>query len=116
MRATNTEGPSIYSSPSGSILFPATVPGVTSGSSSYDDPNINVYWIPPGDDGGAMIDGYKIKSYKNTVFERQDIFDGETFNWLYESPTSGSYTFTIFARNAIGYSAESAPTDPVVVP
>ena len=116
VRATNTEGPSIYSSPSASILFPATVPGLMTGTSSYDDPDINVYWSPPEDDGGVTIDGYKIKSYKDTVFDREELFDGETFTWLYASPTSGSYTFTFSARNAIGYSTESAPIDPVVVP
>ena len=86
------------------------------GMSSYDDPDINVIWSPPEDDGGATIDGYKIKSYKDTVFDREELFDGETFTWLYASPTSGSYTFTFSARNAIGYSTESAPIDPVVVP
>jgi titin len=116
VRATNTEGPSIYSSPSASILYPTTVPGVMTGSSSYDDPDINVYWSPPDDTGGLEIDGYKIKSYKDTVFDREELFDGTTFTWLYASPTSGSYTFTFFARNSLGYSTESAPIDPVVVP
>jgi predicted alpha-1,2-mannosidase len=86
---------------------PASTTATGSGSS------IGVHWTAPADDGGSPITGYVVSlndGHSITITDPSQL--SATFTWLKEGT---SYTARVSAINAIGTSAASDATAPVVV-
>lgn len=93
---------------------PPTAPGVpTSVGAAAGDGQASVYWTL-GSNGGSALTGYTITPYKAGVAQTPVTVDASKASAQLTGLTDGqSYTFTVIATNAIGSSAESAPSSSV---
>jgi hypothetical protein len=94
------------------VVVTNTAPGAPTGASANaGDRQAVVSWTPPGNDGGATINGYAVTSFPG----------GKTCTWssgplacTVTGLTNGtSYTFTATATNSVGTGPASAPATPV---
>ena len=115
VRATNVVGNSAASAPSSPVV-PANVPGMpTAVVAIAGAGQASVAFSPPSDDGGSPITGYTITSSPGGVTATCT-----TSPCVITGLTNGTaYTFTVYATNPVGSSAESAASaavTPVAVP
>jgi parallel beta-helix repeat protein len=92
---------------------PATVPNAVplAGAVPYYDHGAKVVWAAPANNGGAVVDGYKVIPYKNGVAQTAVIYNSAATTQFIGGLTDGaSYRFTIAARNAVGFGPPSAQT------
>lgn len=94
--------PSIAVTPVGAPDTPTGLTAVRSG----DD--VLVTWNAP-DDNGSPIDYYWVKAQPGGSL--REVYGGTSVEFSNLSP--GIYTFTVLAKNRVGYSAWSAPSAPV---
>jgi hypothetical protein len=84
-------------------------------SATAGDGQATVTWTAP-DDGGSTITSYKVTPYVGSTAQTPTVVSGSPAptNATVTGLTNGtSYTFTVIATNAVGSSAESAPSDAV---
>ncbi len=117
VHATNADGDSPESAPS-SPATPATVPGAPAGpiTASPEDSSAQVSWAVPADDGGSPITGYTVTSSPGG---KHCSTSGATSCTVPGLTNGTSYTFTVYATNAIGNGPPSAASNavtPVAVP
>lgn len=86
--------------------------GVLVSASAFDQ--VDVAWTAPADDGGATITDYFVTPYiagvAQTPFDVGSPFTTTTVTGL---TTGTAYTFTVYAVNAVGNSAESAQSNTI---
>jgi uncharacterized repeat protein (TIGR01451 family) len=109
--ATNSAGDSPASQASNAVT-PRTVPGAPTGVTAV--PGINraeVSFASPVDDGGSEIISYTAVASPGGIAA-----SASSSPIIIESLVNGQeYSFTVVARNALGLSEASTPSDPVVV-
>jgi large repetitive protein len=115
VHATNAVGDSAESTPSSSVT-PATVPDAPTGAlASLGNASVSVSWTVPGSDGGTTI-----ISYTATAAPGGATATCTVGPCLVSGLTNGtSYTFTVYATNGVGDSAQSSPSasvTPATVP
>ena len=111
--ATNSGGSSAPSAPSNSVATASVPDAPTEVYGEAGNEAITVYFTDPSSDGGSTILDYRITGYQTDISFGSVLGTGSPVT--YGSLTNGTaYTFTVAARNALGYSAESAPSDPVI--
>ncbi len=90
-----------------------TVPDPPTGVSAVaGDGEATVSWVAPVDDGGSPLTGFTVTSDPGAI--SVSVGAGSS-SALVSGLTNGvSYTFTVVASNALGDSAPSAPSNPVV--
>jgi hypothetical protein len=97
---------------SGAAALAPTVPGpptnVTATAGNY---TATVSWTPPADDGGSPITRYMIRAVDGSTFG--SIAAPATSIFLQPVAGGHQYQFTVSAENAVGTSADSAPSNPV---
>ncbi len=96
--AVNSYGTSPVSSPSAAVT-PATVPGApTIDSATPGSGSVMLTWSAPADDGGSPVTGYHVSVGGGGTTDL-----GNVTSYTVTGLTNGtSYTFTIWATNAIG--------------
>ena len=108
VRATNDVGDSDHSTPSNAVM-PATVPDAPTGvTATAGNAEATVLWNAPSSDGGVPVLDYTVTASNGasvTTVDTSVTFEGLT--------NGATYTFTVRARNGLGDSAESAPSNPV---
>ncbi|MFZ1362992.1 MAG: fibronectin type III domain-containing protein [Candidatus Nanopelagicales bacterium] len=116
-RAVNSAGPGPWSDSSSAIV--ANVPAMPGQPTVEKDPDIEgnvTVTIVPATDLGGSVDEYLVQAYKDGIADgnptEQLVADGleVEFSGL---DTSAVYTFTVVARNGVGDSAASEPSDEV---
>jgi invasion protein IalB len=92
-------------------VTPATVPGAPTGVTAVPgNASATVTWLPPTSDGGSPITGYTVTSSPAGA----TITVGTATSAVLTGLTNGtSYTFTVRARNALGFGLPSPPSLPV---
>ncbi|HVF74184.1 MAG TPA: fibronectin type III domain-containing protein [Acidimicrobiales bacterium] len=109
VRATNGIGDSAESAPSNAVT-PATTPDApTNVSATAGNMSARVSWTAPASDGGSPVTLYTVTSSGGTTATTTStsvVVTGLT--------NLTSYTFTVRATNAMGDSAESAPSNAVI--
>jgi len=112
--ATNSGGSSAPSAPSNSVAT-ATVPDAPTGVYGVvGNQAVTVYFTDPAFDGGSTIQDYRVTGYQMDISFGTITGDGSPIS--YTGLKNGeTYTFTVAARNAVGYSVESTPSEPVVL-
>ncbi|GGI09160.1 DUF2341 domain-containing protein [Isoptericola cucumis] len=80
-------------------------------AATVDGADVVVTWAAPADDGGAAVEEYEVTLSDGTA--KSVAGDAGTLTFADREP--GTYTATVRARNAAGWSAPSAPSEPVVV-
>lgn len=95
-----------------------TVPGAPADVTvSFGDGAVTVAWKAPASDGGSPVTGYTVVSAPG---EATATVDGSTLTAQLTGLTNGiSYTFQVFATNAVGdgpLSLAAAPVEPGTVP
>ncbi|WP_435134882.1 glycoside hydrolase domain-containing protein [Actinacidiphila sp. bgisy144] len=95
------------------VTKPKTVPAVPGAvSATASGTSVTVVWSAPEDDGGSPVTGYRISlddGHEATVKDADS--RSTTFTWL---TADRSYRAQVQAVNAVGASAKSAATAPVV--
>jgi titin len=111
--ATNIVGTGPASSPSTAITIP-TVPGAPTGVSATPGPGggqATVTWVPPAS-GGSPITSYTV-----TVVETGATMQSGVPSATVTGLTPGSsYTFTVFATNAVGNGPPSSASTSITLP
>jgi parallel beta-helix repeat protein len=95
---------------------PATVPGQPKAvfGVPYNDHGAKVVWAAPAN-GGSAITGYRITPYAAGVAQPVRVFNSAATSELLTGLTDGtSYTFTVAARNAVGWGPTSAKSPPMI--
>jgi phospholipase C len=93
------------------VPFPPVVQSVTVGNKQA-----TLTWHEPSSDGGMQVNGYGITPFINGVAQTQAVFNSNAKTETVTGLQNGkSYTFTVEARNAVGWGYPSAPTRPVTV-
>lgn len=87
-----------------------TVPGAPTGATAVaGDTEADVSFTAPVDDGGSAITGYRVTSTPGSITAT-----GASSPITVTGLTNGvAYTFTVAAENAVGYGAESTPSNSV---
>jgi hypothetical protein len=115
--AANSGGTSAASTPSNAVTpSGAAVPGApTAVAAAADTKSAVVSWTPPASDGGSAITSYTITPFIGTVAQTTTTVAGSAISARVSGLTNGtSYTFRVTARNGVGDSAASAPSDAIV--
>jgi len=116
--ATNAVGTSPPSARSNSVTpAAATVPGVpTNVVATPGNASATVTWTPPTNNGGSAVTGYRVRAYVGTSNTAvKTVAAGATATSLVVTGlTNGSsYTFAVYATNAIGNSPFSTRSNAV---
>ena len=112
VQAINAFGTSAASGPSNPVT-PATVPVAPTGAAATAGAGqATITWTDPTDNGGSAITGYTVSS---TPWSMGCTVSGATATGCVVNGLNGgtSYTFTVYAINAIGTSAGSTPSNAV---
>jgi hypothetical protein len=118
VRARNSDGNSLASAPSNEVVITGgtdiTVPDPpTNVTATPGDKSAVVNWTPPTNDGGSLITEYRVN-----VTPGQGVYQtasGSDTTLVFTGLTSGvEYFFTVQAKNTVGRSAQSAPSNTVV--
>jgi len=120
VRAVNSAGVGALSSPSNTVTptagttvtvpgrpaAPAAASGVAGGAITA-----TASWVPPTSTGGSAITGYVVRALRmsstGTVLATTAFNQPATARSLQMTLTSGSYRFTVQARNSVGVSQQS---------
>jgi hypothetical protein len=118
VQAVNAVGSSPFSAPS-AVVIPATIPEPpTDVSGARGDSAITVSFMPPADNGGALIIDYTATAYNGITSASTQITSASPVE-LSGLTNGTAYTVKVKARNEIGFSTEAAaPTSiiPATVP
>ena len=111
--ATNANGASVDSAPSGAVV-PSTVPDAPTGvTATAGDGSAAVSWTA-ADPEGSPVTGYTVTATGDGTNETCSTPDGSATTCEVTGLTNGTdYTFTVVAANANGTGAASAPSSPV---
>jgi titin len=113
--ASNAAGNGPESAPSNTVV-PAAVPGApTNVTATTASGQVTVTWTPPLDDGGNPITTYTVTASGGGG----SILSPDEMAVFTQLAPGISYTFTVFATNAVGNGAVSAPSNavtPITVP
>ncbi len=105
--ATNAIGNGPASTPSAAVT-PATVPGMPAGvTATAGNASAVVSWTAPSS-GGSAITGYTVTA--NPGGATANVAGGTTSATVSGLTNGSSYTFTVYATNAAGNGAASAPS------
>ena len=110
--ATNAVGNSPLSSSSNLIIPHTTIPSapIIENAIGYNT-QATVSWNPPINNGGFVITSYTVSSNPGNIIK---IVSGSENTAVVDGLTNGtSYTFKVFATNALGNSSLSSPSNPV---
>ena len=112
--ATNSGGSSAPSAPSNSVAT-ATVPDAPTGVNGISgNQEATIYFTDPASDGGSTILDYRVTGYVTDISFGSIVGSGSGTSFA--GLTNGAtYTFTVAARNALGYSVESAPSAAITI-
>lgn len=115
--ASNTFGTSAFSAPSNPVTpFAPTVPGApTAVSAVAGNAQATVSWTKPTSDGGSPINSYSVRALVGGLPTGIGVFIAApaTSGTMTGLTNGTTYTFTVHATNAVGDSAESAPSNAV---
>ncbi len=115
--ASNALGSSALSAPSNSVTpFAVTVPGAPTGVNALtSNAQALLVWTAPASDGHSAITSYTVSAFVGGVATGiTATAPGNATGATVTGLTNGiTYTFTVHATNAIGNSAESAPSNAV---
>jgi hypothetical protein len=110
--ATNASGNSDASVPSNAVETGTVPDAPTAVSGAPGNTSVVVSFTPPLFDGGLTILDYTVYAYNGATVIASVV--GSASSITVSGLTNGTaYTFTVKARNELGYSAESAPSGPV---
>ncbi|HET9283235.1 MAG TPA: fibronectin type III domain-containing protein [Candidatus Angelobacter sp.] len=115
--ASNASGTSGFSAPSNPVTpFAPTVPGApTAVSAVAGDGQATISWSKPASDGGSPITSYSVSALVGGLPAGIGVFIAApaTSGTVTNLTNGTTYTFTVHATNAVGNSAESAPSNAV---
>jgi titin len=99
-------------------VTPVTVPGVPTGVSATatsvsGTPAAYVNYTAPASDGGSPITGYTVVVVDQTTSTTTDVAGSSSLATVTGLNATDSYTFSVYATNAVGNSAASTPVQAV---
>jgi titin len=114
--AENAAGLS-YNSGISNYVTALSVPSITGGfvTVSYSDPTMTINWLKAPLDGGSPVTFYDISLNGSIIDSVADISGALTYTYSYPVTTSGSYYYTIYARNSIGRSVPNTSANTIVL-
>ncbi len=114
--AVNDAGPGAASEASEAVV-PSTVPGPPSevAASAESDGTLSVSWTAPEDDGGAVVESYRVEAHvpDEGVAARLDTATAATSASLEGLDPGTQVLVTVRAANARGLGPQSPPAEPV---
>jgi hypothetical protein len=114
--AENAAGLS-YNSGISNYVTALSVPSITGGfvTVSYSDPTMTINWLKAPLDGGSPVTFYDISLNGSIIDSVADISGAINYTYSYPVTTSGSYYYTIYARNSIGRSVPNTSANTIVL-
>lgn len=115
IKANNSVGPSVTGATASGTPLTPTVPGVpTIGTATAGNASATVAFTPPGSNGGAAIDVYRVTPYIAGVAQTGLAVTGAASPITVPGLTNGTaYTFKVEAHNSVGYSTPSGASNSV---
>jgi surface protein len=116
VRATNSRGSSVPSTPSASFTPISLPPAPTNTESVLISSGMNISWLTPSSTGGTPLTEYAILSYTSpSAFTTINLQDEALSSVTLSTLTNGvSYKFGVMSRNELGFSPVSPLTSSVL--
>ena len=114
--ATNSVGTGGFSPESAAVTpFAATAPSAPGApSATRGNASVSLTWAAPASDGGSPITGYGVDVWENGTYIGFDPFGNVTTGVVTGLINGATYTFQVFAVNAVGDGGNSASSNAVV--